>query len=222
MTTPRAYVEGEVEFYDCQISVTPDVLIPRQETEILVDLVLKKLGKGTLLDLCSGSGCIGLSIKKHLPDLDVVLSDISQKAIDLARKNAEKNNLDVSFFVGDLFNSLTEKKFDYLVCNPPYISEEEYIKLEPSVKDYEPKQALVGGDDGLLFYRRLETEMPNFLSGGAKVFFEIGYTQGKALLEIFSNPIWNNQEVLKDWAGHDRFFFLEFDPKRNYSVLNYK
>lgn len=210
---PLAYILSVVEFYGCQIEVTPDVLIPRVESEILVDHILGRLenNTGSVLDLCAGSGCLGLAIKKHRPDLTVILSDISPKAIELAEKNAKRNGLDVICLQGDLFDSLGERKIDFLVSNPPYISEEEFYTLDSSVKDYEPSLALMGGKDGLEFYRRMEKDSKKYFNQNGKLFFEIGYNQGEALKTMFSGPMWKGKEVLQDYAGHDRFFFLEFD-----------
>ena len=209
---PLAYILGYVNFYDCHIQVNSDVLIPRLESEILIELLLKRIEKKekVLLDLCSGSGCLGIAIKKQNPDLEVVLSDISPKCVELAKQNAKANDVDVTILQGDLLSSLENKKIDYLVCNPPYVSESEYLALEKSVKTYEPKLALTGGCDGLDFYRRVEREVKGYLNDKAKVFFEIGSLQGSSLNQIFSDPVWRHKEILKDWSGHDRFFFLEF------------
>lgn len=198
-----------IDFYGCQIALSRDALIPRLETEILAEHVIKRVPntKQTLLDLCTGTGCLGLAIKKHRPELHVILSDISPACTAVAKKNAEANKLDVEILLGDLFESI-QTPIDYLVCNPPYVTMAEYEDLEPSVKA-EPKLALVGGEDGLLYYRRLEEEIPEILTPGGKAFFEIGYRQGEALRQIFSRKIWKNAAVHKDWAGWDRFFFVE-------------
>ena len=209
---PEAYKVGEVEFYNCRITLNQNVLIPRQESEILILYALERL-KGSqgsiLLDLCTGSGCLGLAIKKARPDLRVILSDISPLALEVARKNAEINHLDVEFLEGDLLSPLRGQKIDFLICNPPYVTESEYEVLESSVKDYEPKLALVGGADGLDFYRALSKSLEEHLNSGGKVFFEIGKDQGKQVASLFSGPFWQKKEILKDWAGHDRFIFLE-------------
>lgn len=199
-----------IDFYGCKIALSPDALIPRPETEILAEHVIQRVPnvEKTLLDLCTGTGCLGLAIKKHRPQLRCILSDISPACVALAKKNAEMNQLDVVVTLGDL---LISEPIDYLVCNPPYISEAEYKLLDPEVKK-EPKLALVGGEDGLLFYRRLEEEIPKYMHPGGKVFFEIGYMQGDTVPAIFSKKMWKNKEVLKDWAGWNRFFFLEFSP----------
>ena len=141
----------------------------------------------------------------------MVLSDISLQAVALAKSNAQKNAVDIEVLQGDLLAPFAGRRADFIFCNPPYISSQEFLALDPSVKNFEPALALKGGEDGLLFYYRLKEELPPYLSPGAKLFFEIGCGQGKALLELFSGPEWKGVRVEKDWAGHDRFFFLEFE-----------
>ncbi|MBM3184496.1 MAG: peptide chain release factor N(5)-glutamine methyltransferase, partial [Chlamydiae bacterium] len=183
--------------------------MPRQETEILAFYMLERLKGckgGIVLDLCTGSGCLGLSIKKNRPDMHVILSDISPLALACARKNAALNGLEVEILEGDLLGPLGDRKVDYVVCNPPYVSDEEYEYLDSSVRDYEPKIALVGGREGLDFYARLSKDLKKHLNLGGKVFLEIGKDQGAGVMRLFAD--WDKKEVLKDFAGHDRFFFL--------------
>ena len=213
---PFEYITGQVSFYHCNISVTPDVLIPRPETEILVDMACKYLKTQDLIgktawDLCTGSGCIGIAVKKSCPDLGVSLSDISDKALAVASKNAQENSCLVEFVHGDFLKPFKDCKADFIFCNPPYIAFKEYLTLDPSVKDFEPKEALLGGEDGLAFYKRLKEDLPSYLNRGAKIFLEIGMGQGNALLDLFSAHPWKGARIEKDWAGHDRFFFLEFE-----------
>jgi release factor glutamine methyltransferase len=213
---PVEYIVGEVSFYHCAITVGPGVLIPRPETEILVDQACRMLRtapfQGKIAwDLCTGSGCIGIAVKKRCPDLSISLSDISEKALEIVRINRKKNDVEVEILHGDLLSPFVSKKADVIFCNPPYVSSKEFVTLDRSVKDFEPEGALVGGEDGLSFYRRLQEELPAHLNPQAKIFFEIGAGQGKALLSLFSGKGWKNGRVEKDWAGHDRFFFLEFE-----------
>lgn len=207
---PVEYLLKSVDFYGNKLEVTPDVLIPRPETEILVEKVCGRVSEGRLLDLCTGSGCIGLGIKRAVPSLTVVLSDISEGAIQVARDNARRNRLSVGIACGDLLAPFQGEKFDYVVCNPPYISEAAYSELDTSVSEFEPRLALVGGRSGLEVYERLERELPRCLSPGAKIFFEIGFDQGPALDRIFSASHWHSKSCERDWAGLNRFFFLEF------------
>lgn len=208
---PVEYITGSLEFYMCHIHVDKNVLIPRQETEILVDLIAKELagqdltGK-TLLDLCCGSGCIGISLKKRFPNLSVILSDISSEALVLAKRNASANEVEVEILQGDLLEPFDGRKADFVVCNPPYVTEEEYSSLDASVKNYEPKLALVSGRTGLEIYQRLSRELAKHLNSNYKVWFEIGAGQGDSLKEIFCG--WNIS-VKPDWAGHDRFVVIE-------------
>jgi release factor glutamine methyltransferase len=213
---PLEYLIGHVSFYGCTIEVSKDVLIPRPETEILLDKVCSRLKTGDLTgkvawDVCTGSGCLGIGLKKALPQLTVSLLDISDSALLLARRNAERNSVHVECLQGDLLAACKGRKADILLCNPPYISKKEYEDLDVSVRGYEPKEALLGGEDGLLFYRRLALELPAHLRAGAYVFLEIGWKQGEAVRKLFSSPCWRNICIEKDLAGHDRFFFLEFE-----------
>ena len=202
---PEAYRIGNVPFGDLEIDVNSSVLIPRPETEILFEEAVKKISKkGKALDLCCGSGAIGLALKKRIPELDVTLADLSEDALDVAKKNAEKYDLDVRFCQGDFLEAVAGEKFDYIFCNPPYISADVYETLDSSVKDHEPKMALVGGKSGLEFYERLATQIDEILLPGGKLFLEIGYDQGDAVKSLFAGS-----RVEKDWSGHDRFVFYE-------------
>ncbi|MBA2369592.1 MAG: peptide chain release factor N(5)-glutamine methyltransferase [Candidatus Protochlamydia sp.] len=211
---PLAYIQSCIEFYHCLFKLNPSVLIPRQETEVLVDKIVQQLKKQdleqkVLLDLCCGSGCIGIALKKQFPFLKVILSDISAEAIALARQNAEENNVEVLILEGDLLDPLKGQKVNFCVCNPPYISENEFAKLDFEVKAFEPRIALVGGPDGLEFYRRLSRDLPACLYPHAQVWLEIGYLQGKDVENVFQSGCWKNHRLENDWAGHNRFFFLE-------------
>jgi release factor glutamine methyltransferase len=210
------YIHGQVEFFSCHFKVTRDVLIPRQETEILIDKIYQELsplslhGK-KLWDLCTGSGCMGIALKKKLPSLEVTLSDLSNGALAIAKENANLNEVVVNFLQGDLLAPFQGKKTDFVVCNPPYISENEFQTLDSEVKNFEPRMALVSGNSGLEFYERLAKELPSFLNRGAKVWLEIGAGQGNALLSLFDKGPWKQFRCEQDWAGHDRFFFLEIE-----------
>lgn len=201
---PPEYVMGQVEFYGCQIRVDPRVLIPRQETEILVEKIANVAKEGVLWDLCTGSGCIGIALKKANPALQVTLSDVSPEALALASQNARLNHVEVSVLQGDLLEPFQGKRADFIVCNPPYLSEEEYRELDPSVRDFEPKLALVAGVDGAEFYERLEKLLGAYLNPGGQFFFEIGSTQGAVLKALFPKS-----QIEKDWAGHPRFLVAQ-------------
>jgi release factor glutamine methyltransferase len=189
--------------------VNRDVLIPRPETEILVDTILKEIGARSLeiWDLCTGSGCIGIALKKRRPDCHVILADISAKALEVAKKNAA--GVEVEIVQGDLLAPFQGRKADVLVCNPPYISEKEYIELDREVRDWEPKQALVAGPTGYEFYERLARELPPYLKPGAKVYFEIGQGMGEGVRKFFNHPFWKKGKVVQDWSSLDRYYILE-------------
>lgn len=211
---PLAYLHGEVEFFGCKLIVSPDVLIPRQETELLVDKISSALAKekleGKILwDICCGSGCIGIALKKRYPDLNVVLADLSPKALAIAKKNAERNDVAVSLVEGDLLTPFAGQQAHYVVCNPPYISEKEYTALDREVRDYEPRLALVGGKTGLEYYERLAGQLRPFLFAGGRVWFETGAGQGEQIKALFSDKSWKNSQIDNDWAGKNRFFSLE-------------
>ena len=213
---PLEFVIGKIPFYDLTLKVTPNALLPRQETEILVDLAWKRwspfFSKGKeLWDVATGSGAIGLAFKKKSPEINVFLSDISEKALELAKENAKANWLEVNFLQGDFLIPFAGKKADFFLCNPPYLSEEEYLHLDEEILRFEPKEALVAPNQGLYFYQRLAKELPKHLNPKAKVALEIGFSQKEALFQIFSDKIWVSKEVLPDWAGKDRFFFLEME-----------
>lgn len=213
---PYGYILGKHQFMNCQLELTPAVLIPRQETEILADKIISEIKQENhqdkkLLDLCCGSGCLGLAIKKELPELSVTLSDLSTEALEVARKNGQLNSLDVEYVQGDLLQAVPGRKFDYIVCNPPYISEESYAGLTPDVKNFEPKLALVGGENGTEMYAKLAHQLPAVLNSGGKVWFEIGFDQGLTVPSLFNSPCWKKKILSNDWAGHNRFFFLEFE-----------
>jgi len=206
---PTAYIVGQVEFLDCKISVCPGVFIPRQETEILSTLALREIPDqaSVVWDLCTGSGCLGLSVKKKRPGLSVTLSDFSKKAVTLSRCNAITNALDVEVVYGDLLQPFFEERADVILCNPPYVTEEEYACVEDEVGLYEPKDALIGG---VSYFVRLAEELPEHLNSGAKIFFEIGASQMEDVDQIFHKKWWKHKRFHKDWAGYNRFFFLEF------------
>lgn len=217
---PVEYILKKTFFYNSEFGVTPDVLIPRVETERLVDLIINKLAsqdqKGKVLwDICTGSGCIGISLKKQFPDLTVILSDICPKALEIAEKNAQDNGVVVQTVLGDFLDPFKGMKADYIVSNPPYISKSVYQNLDKDVKDFEPQKALVAKESGLEFYRRFRDEYSYYLNPRGKIFFEIGYDQNKSLENLFSNGLNFDSklkiEFKKDYNKKDRFFFLEIE-----------
>lgn len=205
---PLWYIFGDTEFYGCTIKVDESVLIPRPETEILADIVIKTADEGNkVLDLCTGSGCIAVAVAKAREDITVTASDISEDAIALAKKNAKFNGVDIEFIVSDLF-ARVRGKFDIIVCNPPYIKSSEIPKLQREVRDHEPRIALDGGDDGLDFYRRISKVVKSFLVKGGMLILECGEGQATDIIKLF--PRRDFAMVQKDHAGVDRFVKIAF------------
>lgn len=218
--TPVGYIEGRVVFDSCIIEVSPSVLIPRQETEILIEKIAAYLEKQDLkdkcfVDACSGSGCIAIAIKKRFPNLKVIGTDICLEALAVAKKNAKKNGVEIQWEQTHLIEDI--KNIDYLVCNPPYISENDWHALEPEVKDFEPKKALVGGPTGLELYEALVQQIPTRLQPSGSVWLEIGYDQGKSMEKIFESLVFSKKSILQDYSSKDRFFFLERWENTSYS-----
>lgn len=206
---PLAYIQESFSFYKDEFIVSPKVLIPRPETEILVDttaLFLKnQKSPGILFDICTGSGCVGLSLKKLFPDWHVILSDISIEALSVAKKNAHQLQKDVECVCGDLFAPLQGRKAHCIVANPPYLSSAEWEDLDFSVKNHEPKIALVAGKSGLEWYQRFFLEVFEFLhEGGGAFFVEIGSTQGESVAALALAAGFPNVVTTKDLAGRDR------------------
>jgi len=211
---PLAQILGRQSFYGLDFFVNEDVLIPRADTECLVDLVLedyadlaKQAGFSSLniLDLCTGSGCIGISVAKHLPYQELLLLDLSEKALAVAKKNAEKHlGENVTLLQSDLLTGVQGKKFSLLLSNPPYIVSRVIPGLDREVSEYEPKMALDGGEDGLVFYRRIAREAKAVLLPGARLYLEIGYDQGESVKDIFQKEGYEAVEVFPDLSGNPR------------------
>lgn len=236
---PLAQILGRQSFYGLDFFVNEDVLIPRADTECLVDLVLedyadlaKQAGKTysekrnsenvsnkhednveneanssslNILDLCTGSGCIGISVAKHLPYQELLLVDLSEKALAVAKKNAEKHlRGNVELLQSDLLTEVRGKKFSLLLSNPPYIVSRVIPGLDREVSEYEPKLALDGGEDGLVFYRRIAKEAKAVLLPGARLYLEIGYDQGESVKDIFQKEGYEAVEVFPDLSGNPR------------------
>ncbi len=202
---PLWYIFGDTEFYGLKIKVDERVLIPRPETELLAEAVIKSAEKGDkILDLCTGSGCIAIAVAKKCADLGVTVtaSDISDAAIMLARENAEANKAEINFAVGDMFRNV-HGKFNIIVCNPPYIKSGEIPHIQREVHEYEPRVALDGGEDGLDFYRRLSEEVRHHLVKGGMLIMECGEGQTEAVLALFKKR--DYAMVMKDLSGVDRF-----------------
>lgn len=201
---PLQYITGEQEFMGLTFYVNSNVLIPRQDTETLVEEALNLAKPGMrILDMCTGSGCIIISILKNKSDVKGVGCDISKQALIVAKENAKLNNVNVAFEYSDLFENI-EGKFDMIVSNPPYIRSAEIPSLMPEVAQFEPLKALDGSEDGLEFYRRILKESKNYLNADGYIIFEIGNDQGEAVSNMLTYAGYNNVRVIKDLAHNDR------------------
>jgi len=203
---PAQYILGHAPFYGREFQVTPATLIPRQETEELVEWVLTTAKPGAnLLDVGTGSGAIAISLKAERPEWSVTATDISAAAVAVARQNAQRLQAPVTFAVGDLLKPVQGQWFDIVVSNPPYIDRAELPVMDDSVKRYEPDSALFADDHGLAFYRRFAAELTSVLRPAGQFFAEIGYHQGAAVREIFATALPNATVTVKtDINGHDR------------------
>lgn len=200
---PLQHILGKQEFMGYEFVVNENVLIPRQDTEILVEEASKVAEGKRVLDLCTGSGCIILSLAKLCHLAEAVAVDLSPKALEVARENNRRLQGQVTFVESDLFSKV-EGSYDVIVSNPPYIETEVIEGLMEEVRDHEPKMALDGGADGLVFYRRLVEEAPMYLANPGYLFFEIGCDQGEAVKELMEDRGFTNCRVVKDLAGLDR------------------
>lgn len=212
---PVAYLVGRTEFYSLEIEVTADCLIPRPETELLVQRAIEILrtreGSQHVCDLCTGCGCIAIAIAKNHANAHVVATDISDKALAVAARNVEKHGLQerVELLCGDLFDPLVPHldvtQWDLIVCNPPYVSAAEYETLDKNVKDYEPKAALLAGEDGLDIHRHIVEKIDRFLKPDGALLLEIGYAQGPAVRELLERTaLFATITVEKDDQNKDR------------------
>jgi release factor glutamine methyltransferase len=203
---PLQHITGVQEFMGLEFKVNEHTLIPRQDTEFLVEEALRNLSDGmSILDMCTGSGCILLSLLKYSNECEGIGIDISEEALAVARENATRLGIEATFLCGDLFEPLKEwGLFDMIVSNPPYIETAVIDTLMPEVREHEPIRALDGSEDGLFFYRRIVDKSQEYLRKGGYLFFEIGYNQGEAVSKLMRDAGFSHVEVYKDYAGLDR------------------
>ena len=200
---PLQYLTGSQEFMGLSFFVDENVLIPRQDTEILVEEALKILKEmQRVLDVCTGSGCILLSLLKLCAGLEGTGTDLSEKALQVAGENARRLGVEASFVQGDLFEPVSGK-YDCIVSNPPYIASREVDVLMEEVRDHEPRMALDGGEDGLYFYRKIAAQSPKYLNDRGRIFLEIGFDQGEAVAGLLA-PAFDEVRIVQDLAGLDR------------------
>jgi len=220
---PIAYLTGKIEFYCLEFQVSPDCMIPRPETELLaeraIEFLRSRTNKQLVCDLCTGCGCIAIAIAQNHPDANIIATDISDSALAIAAKNIEKHQLKdrIKLLCGDLFDPLvpqldveklvldSDRGFDLIVCNPPYVSAPEFEKLDRNIKDYEPKLALFAGVDGLDVYRRIIEKADPFLKPDAALMLEVGYRQGQAVRELLEKAnCFAEITIEKDHHNNDR------------------
>lgn len=211
---PLQQITGWQEFMGLRFSVTEDVLVPRQDTETLVEEVMRYLRDGMeILDVCTGSGCILLSLLRYSNGCRGVGCDISEKALAVAGQNAKELGISAQFIQSDLFESI-EGRFEYIVSNPPYIRKDMIPTLMEEVRDHEPLIALDGGEDGLDFYRKITREATEHLYSGGMLFFEIGYNQGEAVKLLMEEEGYEEVTVSQDLAGLDRVVYGTFNGRK--------
>lgn len=206
---PLQYIMGSAEFYNVELLVGPGVLVPRPETEQLVELALQMYHGGRICDVCTGSGAIALALAKELPATLVTGLDISEEALAFAEANrARLGSANVTFLKGDLFSPLKAgEQFGLITANPPYISRQDYDELDATVRDYEPQLALLSGDDGLDALRGIAKTIGPFMAPGAVFISEIGEEQGERARALFSDV--GAAEIRQDYAGKDRFLIVK-------------
>lgn len=204
---PLQHIIGSQEFMGLDFKVNEDVLIPRQDTELLVENTIEYIksvkGDVEVLDMCTGSGCIAISIDKLCSNAKVTAVDFSEKALAVAKENNDLNNADVTFIQSDLFGNI-EEQYDVIVSNPPYIKTEEIQNLMEEVRIHEPLMALDGDSDGLKFYKKIAVEGRQYLRSDGIIFFEIGYDQGRTVPAILEENGYKDIKVYKDLSGNDR------------------
>ena len=208
---PAQHIIGHTDFLGMQLKVDERVLIPRPETEELVDLILTENPKKNLkvLDIGTGSGAIALALAKNRPDWSVTATDISQDALDLATENAKRQDLNLSFIKSDCFSEISSK-YDIIVSNPPYISRSDEVEVGLNVLHSEPHLALFADEDGLAIYRRIAEDSKDYLNDGGKIYLEIGYKQGQSVPALFMENFPEKRvRTLKDQFGQDRMVVID-------------
>ena len=208
---PAQYIIGHAEFFGIQLKVDERVLIPRPETEEIVDLILTENPEKNLkvLDIGTGSGAIALALAKNRPDWSVTAADISEDALELATENAKRQNLDLTFIRTDCFSEISSK-YDIIVSNPPYISRADEVEVGLNVLHSEPHLALFADEDGLAIYRRIGEDSKDYLNDGGKIYLEIGYKQGQSVPNLFRKNFPEKRvRTLKDQFGQDRMVVID-------------
>ena len=209
---PMQQIIGHEWFYNRKFKVTEDTLIPRPETEEWLEQVLTDLPQEplTVVDIGTGTGIIGLTVKLERPADDVTITDISKEALDVAKENAQVLGAEITAELGNLFEPLVGKKFDVIISNPPYISEDEINVMDQSVLDYEPKSALFADEDGLAIYKRMAESIEKYLKPNGRIYLEIGYQQGDSVSRLFKNAFPDAKVTIwQDFNQLDRVVAVE-------------
>lgn len=220
---PLQYITGQTDFMGLKISVGQGVLIPRPETELMAELAIQKCNSATvrqcnskelsILDLCTGSGCLALALAKNCPNSLVYGIDISEAALSYAAKNAKINNIEnVEFMKGHLFDPLPgqNRKFDLIISNPPYIRRDDIGRLQPEIREWEPLNALDGGEDGLDFYREIIPAAREYLKDSATLMFEVGFDGADKVADIFKDAGYGQIQITKDYSEIKRIVFAQW------------
>ena len=211
---PLQHIVGSASFCGFEIMVNRHALVPRPETEILAEsgwTFLSTLGSANALDVGTGTGCIAIALAAKCPNAKIVAADISSDALALAAENAKKNNVQIEFLHGDGFAAVpNDMQFDLIISNPPYISTAEIEALQPEVRDFDPRQALDGGADGLDFYRMFAAQAKPFLKPGGKIMLEFGDGQAPAIRNIFENEKWIVEAVKDDYSQRERILIASW------------
>jgi release factor glutamine methyltransferase len=213
---PLQYITGRQEFYGLEFEITPAVLIPRPETELIVEETLRLAHQANnaeplMIDVGTGSGCIAIALARELEGAHVVAVDLSREALEVARRNAARYGLEsrIEFIESDLLSAVSrETQADFIVSNPPYVAADELPGLQREVRDWEPRRALTDGADGLSFYRRLLAASPAYLKSGGHFLSELGYRQSEAVQVLVDRSVWSDVRVLSDWQGISRTLVL--------------
>ena len=211
---PLQYIVGKQEFYGLEFEVTPDVLIPRPETELLVEETLRlaaNIAQPLILDVGTGSGCIAVTLARELDTAWLIATDISTAALVVARRNAKRNGVEarIEFIESDLLRAVNpDLKVDFLLSNPPYIATTEMPTLQREVRDWEPRLALTDCADGVSFYRRLLVAAPSYLKPGGRLIFEMGYQQAETIKAFVNRTVWSEPKALRDLQGIERTLVL--------------
>jgi len=206
---PLQYILGETDFYGLTFIVNEHVLIPRPETELLVEKIIKENPTAEeILEIGTGSGAIAIALAANIRNVKIMAVDISNEALQIARENAAKNNVNINFCSSDVFENVTGK-YDMIVSNPPYISEIVYETLPDEIKKYEPKNALLADQEGIYFYQKILQQAKEYLTEKGKIYFEIGYNLSESIKKVAKENGFRNIETVKDLNGFDRMMVIE-------------